>query len=152
MEKTILGIETASSALSVAGSFIRNVADIVGVFVPLVSNITRTVHEIQILCETIEYNKRMCATLLERALFAEKLTKALMTRPDYYEEKLKTFEFYKEFQKFTGVIEKIKNFVKNVSQISGELLDRNNIFWWPVSDLFANKIVRIAKVLSSVGN
>ena len=94
----------------------------------------------------------MCATLLERALFAEAATKALMTRPDYYEEKLKTFEFYKEFQKFTGVIEKIKNFVKNVSQISGELLDRNNIFWWPVSDLFANKIVRIAKVLSSVGN
>src|SRR5436190_8132137 len=120
MEKTILGIETASSTLSVTGTFIRkvsNVADIVGIFVPLVSNITRTVHEIQILCETIEYNKRMCATLLERALFAEASTKALMTRPNYYEEKLKTFEFYKEFQKFTGVIEKIKNFVKNVSII-----------------------------------
>ena len=123
MEKTALGIETTLNVLNVTATFMRgvsNVTDIIGIFIPLVNNITKTVHEIQVLCETIEYNKRMCSTLLERALFAEAATKALMIRPDYYEEKLRTTEFYKGFQKFTDVIEKIKNFVKNVSQASGE--------------------------------
>src|SRR5436305_11834310 len=99
MEKTALGIETASNVLNVTATFMRgssNITDIIGVFVPFLTSITRTVHEIQVLCETIEHNKRMCSTLLERALFAEAATKALMTRPDYNEEKLRKAEFYKE--------------------------------------------------------
>ncbi|CAG8458103.1 36329_t:CDS:2 [Gigaspora margarita] len=122
MEKISLGIETASNTLSITSTLVRgaaNVADVIALFVPLVNNITDAVKEILNLCETVEYNKRICGTLLERVLFAEAATKALMSRADYFEDKLNSTEFYKKFQKFTDVIEKIKIFVKEVSQITG---------------------------------
>ncbi|RIB28324.1 hypothetical protein C2G38_2137392 [Gigaspora rosea] len=122
MEKISLGIETASNTLPITSTFVRgaaNVADVIALFIPLVNNITDAVKEILYLCETVEYNKRICGTLLERVLFAEAAIKALMSRADYFEDKLNSTEFYKKFQKFTDVIEKIKSFVKEVSQITG---------------------------------
>ncbi|CAG8737956.1 13064_t:CDS:1, partial [Cetraspora pellucida] len=80
MEIISLGIETTSNTFSITSTFIRgatNVADVIALFVPLVNNITDAVKEILNLCETVEYNKRICGTLLERVLFAEAATKAL---------------------------------------------------------------------------
>ncbi|CAG8458204.1 1515_t:CDS:2 [Acaulospora colombiana] len=122
MQHISLGVETASNVLSVTEKFVggvTNVVDVIGAFVPLVSNITNAIREIQDICESIEYNKRMCGTLLERALFAEAATKALMIRTDYYEKKLRSREFYDGFRRFAEVIEKIKEFTKTVSRLSG---------------------------------
>ncbi|CAG8438913.1 5151_t:CDS:2 [Acaulospora morrowiae] len=111
-----------SDAIAIVQTFTSQsavVADAISPFIPLVAEVANLVNEIIQIYQTAEHNKRICGSLLSRATAAETSVNLLKIRRSEYEESFKSKEFYINLQKLVTVIEKIKNFIKEVSQIKG---------------------------------
>ncbi|CAG8447050.1 2405_t:CDS:2 [Diversispora eburnea] len=106
----------------VASSNIKSaavVADAITPFVPFISDITNIVNEIISIYQTAEHNKRICGSLLSRATSAQTAINNLKIRRLENEDLFKSKDFYINFQKLTKLIDRIKKFIGEVSQIKG---------------------------------
>ncbi|CAI2164338.1 13209_t:CDS:2 [Funneliformis geosporum] len=114
--------DSVTNGLAIAASFSKEaavIADTLGPFIPLISDITHLVSDIIELYQKAEHNKRICGSLLSRATAAETAVNMLKIRRLENEDVFKSREYYNNFQKLVVVIDKIKEFIEEVSQIKG---------------------------------
>src|SRR3954467_2301467 len=84
-----------------------NVAGAASPFIPLFSVVINLANEVVKIYEMAQYNKKMCGSLLERAIVAECAVKKLLLMRKEYEEKFYDQNFYNAFKRFTNSLESI---------------------------------------------
>ncbi|CAG8649536.1 970_t:CDS:2 [Ambispora leptoticha] len=88
-------------------------------FIPLLGAITIVIDEIIKVYEAAQYNKKICNALMDRVEAAQIAVKALQRRQKENEKKFRNQAYYESFNRFLQVLEKIKKFIKDVSQLKG---------------------------------
>ncbi|CAG8629712.1 13584_t:CDS:1, partial [Ambispora gerdemannii] len=89
------------------------------IFLPLIKNVEKYADKVGECYENAEHNRRICSVLLKRVNSAAGEVKTLRQLKNDYSWFFATSENYPIFQGFVKVIEKIQNFVIDVSQLQG---------------------------------
>ncbi|UZO08194.1 uncharacterized protein OCT59_028456 [Rhizophagus irregularis] len=105
MEETIKTIRAAGEAISP--------------YMPLIKVATDLVEKIIDIYKTAEYNKNICETLVGRVKLTENAIETLQRRKQRNEDKLCDDEYYKAFNRFIYVLEEIKEFAADITNIHG---------------------------------
>ncbi|CAG8501460.1 917_t:CDS:2 [Racocetra fulgida] len=105
--QSIATLGTNSDILNV----VRKLADTVQPFVPLISTVFVVVSEVMKIYDNAKHNKKICASLLVRVNTAKINVKILQFQ-------LRICD-HKAFYRFVEVLKKIKNFMNDVSNLSG---------------------------------
>ncbi|RHZ77108.1 hypothetical protein Glove_185g43 [Diversispora epigaea] len=111
-----------TSAIKSMSDLIK-VADTIGEvtkpFVPLIESVNIMFSEIFI-TENVQYNKKICNSLMDRVDAAETAIKALKRRlTETEEENFHNQEYYKSFIRLVYIIKRIKTFIADVSNLNG---------------------------------
>ncbi|CAG8641001.1 40810_t:CDS:10 [Gigaspora margarita] len=88
-------------------------------FIPLISSVELIISEIIVIYENARYNKKICNSLMDRVGVAEQAVKFLQRRKAENERHFRNVEYYKNFVRFVDVLKRIKEFIKNVSELKG---------------------------------
>src|ERR1043166_5137265 len=91
----------------------------IGRFMPLIEKAMLLICEIIDIYETAEYNQNICETLVGRVKLAENAIDTLKRRRQKNENKFRDNEYYKAFNRFIYVLEEIKEFTADISNIHG---------------------------------
>ncbi|RHZ78091.1 hypothetical protein Glove_168g253 [Diversispora epigaea] len=94
------------------------VGEAINPFVPLIRAVTLVISEIMIVYETIQYNKKICDSLMDRINAAEAAIKTLKRRQTENEKNFRNQEYYKSFIRFVNIMERIKAFMVDVSDLN----------------------------------
>ncbi|RHZ52892.1 hypothetical protein Glove_456g20 [Diversispora epigaea] len=86
-------------------------------FSPLIGEVTNILEEIITFYQQAEHNKRICGSLLDRVAAAEAAVRNLKIRRDD-NQSFFTEQNYLLFRKFLQTMNKIKNFIHEISQLS----------------------------------
>ncbi|RHZ46440.1 hypothetical protein Glove_621g62 [Diversispora epigaea] len=85
----------------------------------LIESITLVISEIIAVYETVQYNKKICNSLMDRVNAAEAAIKTLKRRQEKNEKNFRNPEYYKSFISFIEIMKRIKNFMVDVSNLHG---------------------------------
>ncbi|CAG8711266.1 20197_t:CDS:2 [Gigaspora margarita] len=123
-----MGIKEISKINSCATNVDR-IEETIKPFLPMIAIILDLVKEIIEIYEKAQFNKKICNSLLDRAESAKIAMNTLQRRKQKNEEKFRSQSYYNNFIKFKNVLEEIKNFAGEVTQIRGisKCLNSNNI-------------------------
>jgi hypothetical protein len=88
-------------------------------YIALISAIATITEETLKILENIEYNKKTCKNLIDRIQAVEFSVKILVRRREENEKKFRNQIYYKAFYRLVQNLEEIKNFVRDVSKLSG---------------------------------
>jgi hypothetical protein len=122
------GTEIASSIAAVGSSLdiakatlgaVGTVGEAIKPFVPLIALVTTVIGEIIKIYEDAEYNKKICNALMDRVQIADGAIKTLNRRKQENEKNFLSTEYYKAFVKFSETMKKIRDFIKDISQLQG---------------------------------
>lgn len=108
-------LDIAKATLGAVGT----VGEAIKPFVPLIAVVTTVISEIITIYEDAQYNKKICNALMDRVQTAESAIKTLNRRKQENEKNFLSKEYYKAFVKFTDVMKKIKDFIRDISQLQG---------------------------------
>ncbi|CAG8729920.1 36594_t:CDS:2, partial [Gigaspora margarita] len=122
-------VEEASKISDCATNLVGGVGETIKPFLPMIATISVLIKEIIEIYEKAQFNKKICNSLLDRAKSAEAAMNTLQRRKQENEEKFRSQVYYNNFMKFKNVLEKIKNFAGEVTQIRGisKYLNASNI-------------------------
>ncbi|GBB96882.1 hypothetical protein RclHR1_02860015 [Rhizophagus clarus] len=109
------GMEFVKGALDTAD----NIGDAIKPYVPLIKTVTSLISQIIQIYENAQYNKKFCKALLFRAEAAEFAVNILQRRQDENEVLFRQQAFYKSFIKFKEVLQRIKDFAGDVTNLHG---------------------------------
>ncbi|CAG8437793.1 9682_t:CDS:1 [Scutellospora calospora] len=104
-------------AVKGAGDIAIKVVDIVAPYIPLFDIATKLIKEIIEIHDAAQYNKHICARLMERVIDARGAIEKLTRTKQHNEKKFKDKKFYNTFQKFTNILEEIKGFEDKLSKM-----------------------------------
>jgi hypothetical protein len=116
------GIADIGSSLDIAKATlgaVGTVGEAIKPFVPLITVVTIVISEIITIYEDAQYNKKICNALMDRVQTAESAIKTLNRRKQENEKNFLNKEYYKAFVKFTDVMKRIKEFIRDISQLQG---------------------------------
>ncbi|CAI2170749.1 13593_t:CDS:2 [Funneliformis geosporum] len=108
-------LEITKASLGAVGT----VGEAIKPFIPLIAAVTSIIGEVVKIYENVEYNKKICNALMDRVQIADGAIKILNRRKQENEKNFRNEEYYKAFVKFTDVMTRIKDFIKDVSQLQG---------------------------------
>ncbi|RHZ75816.1 hypothetical protein Glove_209g127 [Diversispora epigaea] len=94
------------------------VGEAVKPFVPLIAAVTFVISEIVAVYETVQYNKKICNSLMDRVNTAEAAIKTLKRRQTENEKNFRNQEYYQSFIRFVNIMERIKAFMVDVSNLN----------------------------------
>ncbi|RHZ83968.1 hypothetical protein Glove_86g161 [Diversispora epigaea] len=114
-DASILNMQSAKSASAVFGA----VGGAVQPYLRLFSTVTTIVTEINNIYENAKYNKKICNSLMDRVNAAEFSIKTLERRKNENEKKFRDEGYFRAFHRFIEVMKNIKQFMANVSTLSG---------------------------------
>ncbi|RHZ84068.1 hypothetical protein Glove_86g172 [Diversispora epigaea] len=114
-DASISNSESAKNALGVLGV----VGDAVQPYLPLFSTVTIIITEINNTYENAKYNKKVCNSLMDRVNAAEFSIKTLERRKNENEKNFRDPVYFIAFHHFIEVMKNIKQFIANVSTLSG---------------------------------
>ncbi|RHZ84021.1 hypothetical protein Glove_86g158 [Diversispora epigaea] len=114
-DASILNMQSAKSALAVLGA----VGDAVQPYLPLFSTVTIIISEINNIYANAKYNKKICNSLMDRVNAAEFSIKNLERRKNENEKNFRDPVYFRAFHHFIEVMKNIKQFIANVSTLSG---------------------------------
>ncbi|CAG8548318.1 1758_t:CDS:2 [Gigaspora margarita] len=97
---------------------IQTVGDAVQPFVPLFSMVTNIVQQLSQIYENAKCNQKICLVLVERVEIAQYAVKSLQRQKQANEEKFRNQKYYYAFVRFVNVLENIKKFAKEITQLS----------------------------------
>ncbi|KAF0558605.1 kinase-like protein [Gigaspora margarita] len=122
-------VEEVSKISDCATNLVGGIGETIKPFLPMIATISVLIKEIIEIYEKAQFNKKICNSLLDRAKSAEAAMNTLQRRKQENEEKFRSQAYYNSFMKFKNVLEKIKNFAGEVTQIRGisKYLDASNI-------------------------
>ncbi|EXX79299.1 hypothetical protein RirG_006970 [Rhizophagus irregularis DAOM 197198w] len=109
------GIEFAKGTLDTANI----IGNAIKPYMPLINTVTNLISQIIKIYETAQYNKKICKALLVRAEAAEFAVNILQRRQDENEALFLQQAFYKSFVKFKEILQKIKDFAGDVTNLHG---------------------------------
>ncbi|CAG8545712.1 10876_t:CDS:2 [Diversispora eburnea] len=115
-------LDTIGSNLDIAKSTFCAVGaagEAVSPFVPLIGAVTLVISEIIKVYETVQYNKKICDSLMDRVNSAEAAIKTLKRRKTENEKNFRNQEYYKSFICFIEIMKRIKKFIVDVSNLHG---------------------------------
>src|ERR1043165_2145162 len=127
-EVVLAGAEVGSSLAEIGSSLefakatlgaVGTVGEAIKPFVPLIAVVTTVIAEIIRIYEDAEYNKKICNALMDRVQIADGAIKTLNRRKQENEKNFLSTEYYKAFVKFTETMKKIRDFIKDISQLQG---------------------------------
>lgn len=117
---------TAHETIDSNSDIIKNTLGVIGAigdaaqpYLPLISTVTTIITEIFNIYENVQYNKNICSSLMDRVTAAEAAIKTLERRKKNNEKNFRNTNYYITFLKFVDVMERIKQFIKDVSTLSG---------------------------------
>ncbi|RIA81175.1 kinase-like domain-containing protein [Glomus cerebriforme] len=118
-------LDIAKATLGAVGT----VGEAIKPFVPLIAVVTTVISEIISIYEDAQYNKKICNALMDRVQVAESAIKTLNRRKQENEKNFRDKKYYLTFVRFTDVMKKIKDFIKDISQLQGykKFLHASNI-------------------------
>ncbi|RHZ84017.1 hypothetical protein Glove_86g152 [Diversispora epigaea] len=114
-DASISNSESTKNALGVLGV----VGDAVQPYLPLFSTVTIIITEINNIYENAKYNKKVCNSLMDRVSAAEFSIKTLERRKNENEKNFRDPVYFRAFHHFIEVMKNIKQFIANVSTLSG---------------------------------
>ncbi|RHZ84013.1 hypothetical protein Glove_86g156 [Diversispora epigaea] len=114
-DASILNMQSAKSALAVLGA----VGDAVQPYLPLFSTVTIIISEINNIYANAKYNKKICNSLMDRVNAAEFSIKNLERRKNENKKNFRDPVYFRAFHHFIEVMKNIKQFIANVSTLSG---------------------------------
>lgn len=97
---------------------VQTVGDAVQPFVPLFSMVTNIVQQLSTIYENAKCNQKICLVLVERVEIAQYAVKSLQRQKQANEEKFRNQKYYYAFVRFVNVLENIKKFAKEITQLS----------------------------------
>ncbi|CAG8545775.1 10879_t:CDS:2 [Diversispora eburnea] len=109
---------TEGSNLNIAKITLGVVGEVVKPFVPLIDAVTLVIEEIIKVYETVQYNKKICNSLMDRVDAAGTAIKTLKRRQTENEQNFRNKEYYKSFIRFIEIMKRIKNFIIDVSTLN----------------------------------
>ncbi|CAG8620294.1 3068_t:CDS:2, partial [Diversispora eburnea] len=112
---SISNLESAKCALGSLGV----VGDAVQPYLPLFSTVTIIISEINNVYANAKYNKKICNSLMDRVNIAELSIRNLERRKKENEKNFRDEGYYLAFHRFIEVMKNIKQFIGNVSTLSG---------------------------------
>src|SRR5947209_10097471 len=90
-----------------------------GPYVPLIGIIIAITEETLKILENVKYNKKTCKKLIDRVQAVELSVKILARRREKNESKFCNEMYYRAFYRLVLNLEEIRNFVHDVSRLSG---------------------------------
>ncbi|CAG8601546.1 10311_t:CDS:2 [Diversispora eburnea] len=114
------GIATIGSNLDIVKDTLCAVGAIgeaVKPFVPLIASVTFVIEEIIKIYETVQYNKKICNSLMDRVDAAGTAIRTLKRRQTE-NKNLRNQEYYNSFIRFVEIMKRIKNFIGDVSNLN----------------------------------
>ncbi|CAG8437797.1 9683_t:CDS:2 [Scutellospora calospora] len=134
-------MDSAKGACNIAG----RVIDIVAPYIPLFDIATKLIKEIIDIHDAAQYNKHICARLMDRVIDAQGAIEKLKRTKKINEEKFKDERFYKTFQRFTNILDDIKEFEIKLSKMGSF---KKNI----EANLIRDKFINLTKEFDSTMN
>ncbi|CAG8565968.1 7224_t:CDS:2, partial [Racocetra fulgida] len=110
-----MDLDIIKSTLGVIGA----IGDAAQPYLPLISTVITIIAEIFNIYENVQYNKNICSSLMDHVTAAEAAIKTLERKKKNYEKNFRDVNYYKTCLKFIDVMERIKQFIKEVSTLSG---------------------------------
>jgi serine/threonine protein kinase len=89
----------------------------IGPYLPLITKALELIEKIKNIHNTAEYNKNICEALVSRVKLTENSIDTLKRRKHKNEDKLRDDGYYKAFNRLTYVLEEIKKFTEEISNI-----------------------------------
>ncbi|RHZ75819.1 hypothetical protein Glove_209g128 [Diversispora epigaea] len=93
------------------------IGEVVKPFVPLIESVTIVISEIIAVYETVQYNKKICNSLMDRVTAADASINTLKRRQTENEKNFRNQEYYKSFIRFVDIMKQIKKFIVDVSNL-----------------------------------
>ncbi|CAG8660560.1 9697_t:CDS:1, partial [Diversispora eburnea] len=103
--------EIALTALNVAGAMGEP-------FLPLIGAVTIVISEIIKVYEDVQYNKKICNSLMDRVDNAGAAVRTFERRQTENEKDFCNQEFYNSFVRFVEIMKRIKKFIGDVSNLN----------------------------------
>ncbi|CAG8620309.1 3069_t:CDS:2, partial [Diversispora eburnea] len=103
--------ESAKNSLGVVG-------DAVQPYLPLFSTVTIIISEINNIYADVNFNKKICNSLMDRVNIAELSIRNLQRRKKENEKNFRDVEYFMAFRRFIEVMKNIKQFIDNISTLS----------------------------------
>ncbi|CAG8614518.1 10369_t:CDS:2, partial [Scutellospora calospora] len=97
---------------------VQTVGDAIEPFVPLFSMVTTIVHQLSTIYENAKCNQKICLALVERVEIAQFAVKSLQRQKQANEERFRNQSYYNAWVRFVNVLENIKKFAKEITQLS----------------------------------
>ncbi|KAF0502404.1 kinase-like protein [Gigaspora margarita] len=126
---TVIDATEEISKINGCATNVDRIEETIKPFLPMIATILDLVKEIIEIYEKAQFNKKICNSLLDRAESAKIAMNTLQRRKQKNEEKFRSQSYYNNFIKSKNVLEEIKNFAGEVTQIRGisKCLNSNNI-------------------------
>ncbi|CAB4373871.1 unnamed protein product [Rhizophagus irregularis] len=106
-----------ANLLFVRDTQLTTVGDVMTPYNPLIQTATNLIKNIVDIYEMAEYNKKICNVLIERVELTRVSIELLQIRKLKREKELRNESYYNAFCKFIYVLEKIKEYAKDISKI-----------------------------------
>ncbi len=100
---------------------ILSTANAIRPFIPLIATVTEEISETFQIYKDVEYNKKICNSLMDRVEMADLAIRILKRRKQENETNFRNQEYYRVFLRFVDVMKEIRSFILDVSQIQGYL-------------------------------
>ncbi|CAI2194099.1 17285_t:CDS:1 [Funneliformis geosporum] len=114
----INSLETTKSLLGIAGVAGED-KETIKPYATLIAAATSIINETIQIYENAEYNKKICNALMDRVQIANGVIKTLNRRKQENEKNFRNELYYKNFVRFVDILGRIKDFIKDVSQLQG---------------------------------
>ncbi|CAG8545731.1 10877_t:CDS:2 [Diversispora eburnea] len=114
-------LDTIGNNLGIAKSTfcaVGAVGEAVNPFVPLIGAVTFVISEIIKVYETVQYNKKICNSLMDRVNAAEAAVKTFKRRQTENEQNFCNQEYYNSFIRFIEIMKRIRKFIIDVSNLN----------------------------------
>ncbi|CAG8477809.1 5911_t:CDS:2 [Acaulospora morrowiae] len=95
------------------------VGNVVQPFLPLITSLTIIIAETTEIYECAKYNKNICSSLMDRVNAADVAIKTLERKKGYNGQNFRSEVYYKTFIRFVDVMTRIKNYIHDVSTLTG---------------------------------
>ncbi|CAG8516422.1 12254_t:CDS:2 [Gigaspora rosea] len=126
---------------------IQTVGDAITPFVPLFNMVTNILNQMLQIYDNAKCNEKICAALLERVEIAQTAVKSLQRKYQANEKKFRNQDYYYAWVRFVNVLENIRKFAKEVTQLTyfQKFINAN-----AVKDAFEKNIKEFEEVCSDL--
>ncbi|CAG8686631.1 2251_t:CDS:2, partial [Dentiscutata heterogama] len=97
---------------------IQTVGDAITPFIPLFNMVTSILNQMVQIYDNAKCNKKICAALLDRVEIAQTAVKSLQRKYQANEKNFRNQDYYHAWVRFVNVLENIRKFTKEVTQLS----------------------------------